>query len=96
MPPARRQFLREVMSLAWRKYRWERSITFADALRHAWEWVKSETARVAAKARHDAAPVKRTIYLRSPGLSPIRRSLTGPYANRVAWDAGRLTTALGR
>jgi hypothetical protein len=100
MSPARRQTLREIMQLAWRKFRWERSgvrpVTFADALRHAWEWVKGEAARIAAKARYDAAPAHRTVYLRNPVISPIRRTLTGPYANRAAWDAGRLTTALGR
>jgi hypothetical protein len=101
MRAAHRQTLRDVMNLAWRKFCWERTgrtpISFADALRHAWEWVKGEAARAAAKARHDAAPAKRVVYLRSPGLSPISRSLQGQaYAGRKAWDAGRVTTSLGR
>jgi hypothetical protein len=101
MTPERRNALREIMTLAWWKFRWERTgrapVTFADALRHAWEWVKGEAARVAAKARWDAAPAKRVVYLRSPGVSPISRSLRGQaYAGRKAWDAGRVTTSLGR
>jgi hypothetical protein len=102
MSPARREMLRQVMTVAWKRWRFSRlgSVghkAFAECLRGAWEHVKDEAAREANYARWAAAPVKRVMYLRSSTVSPIRRSLTGkPYANRLAWDAGRLTTTLGR
>lgn len=92
-----RETLRETMSLAWRKYRFERgAFTFAASLRHAWGWTKGAAARNAAAERYRTAPTHRTIYLRPMAQSPIRRSLTGKiYAATLARDAGSLTSRLG-
>jgi hypothetical protein len=101
MSPARRAYLSDLMHLAWSKFRFERlgaaPCTFATALRHAWAWTKGEAARAAAAARWNDATSRRTVHVAPTALSPIRRSLAGrPYANRLAYDAGRLTSRLGR
>jgi hypothetical protein len=98
---ARRAYLREIMHLAWSKFRFERlgatPCTFAAALRHAWAWSKGESARVAATTRWNDATSRRTVHVAPTALSPIRRRLAGqPYAARNAWVAGRLTSRLGR
>jgi hypothetical protein len=97
MTEARRSFLRDVMHLAWRKFRFERgAFTFGSALRHAWAWFKGEAARKAAAERYRSAPQHREIVFRHTAQSPIRRSLTGKaYAFTLARDAGRLTSRLG-
>jgi hypothetical protein len=98
---ARRAYLSEIMNLAWSKFRFERlgatPCAFAAALRHAWAWSKGESARAAAATRWNEAASHRVVRVAPVALSPIRRSLTGkPYAARLAWDAGRLTSRLGR
>lgn len=97
MTSAHRQTLREVMTLAWRKFRYERGgFTFAAALRHAWTWIKGAAARAASAERYASAPDKREICFTHTAQSPIRRSLTGKvYAYTLARDAGRLTSRLG-
>jgi hypothetical protein len=97
MTQARRSTLREIMTLAWRRFRYERgAYTFAASLRHAWAWVKGAADRAAQAARYAAAPHKTVLHLRHTAQSPIRRSLTGKvYAYSLARDAGRLTSRLG-
>lgn len=88
----RRGFLRQVMQTAWHAFR-NRNIpgsnvrTFADAMRNAWRFLKAK-----------AQPVVQgsTLQLRSMLQSPIRRSLTGPYANRRAGELGYVTSMVGR
>lgn len=89
--------LRDIMILAWRKFRFEHgAITFAAALRHAWSWHKGAVAREAATERYCSAPQRREIAFCHTAQSPIRRSLTGKaYAYSLARDAGRLTSRLG-
>lgn len=97
MNTERRAFLSNVMTLAWSKYRYERgAVTFADALRHAWNWHKGASARAAVAERYASAPAHGLITYRAPVQSPIRRSLTGKaYAYTLSRDAGRVTSRLG-
>lgn len=96
MTDDRKSQLREIMLLAWRKFRYERgAVSFSGALRHAWAWFKGAPGRAAQAARYAAAP-KQEIHFRHTAQSPIRRSLTGKvYAYTLARDAGRLTSRLG-
>jgi len=101
------QTRREVMILAWSKLRWERSAmrragyTMADALRHAWAWVKGAAQRAAdataAKAAWDAAGgLAGVTWLRSPVASPIGRSLKGKrYAGAAGYRAAYTTARVG-
>jgi hypothetical protein len=97
MTLSRRIALRDLMVLAWRKFRFERGgATFAAALRHAWAWFKGEAARDAAAERYRSASQHQHLRVCSMLKSPIRRGLTGKtYAGRRAWEAGALTTRLG-
>jgi hypothetical protein len=100
MNQQRRDTLRRIMALAWSLYRAELNgpspRTFANALAGAWSWFKGKAARIAAApqwARGGTVHVR----LSSMGMSPVSRSLQGQaYAGRKAWDAGRVTTSLGR
>ncbi|WP_296596459.1 hypothetical protein [Phenylobacterium sp.] len=65
-----------------------RVVNFGDALRAAWSWFK--------RATRPPVVVTRTIELRSMIGSPIRRSLTGPYASDRARSAGYVTSMMGR
>jgi len=45
MTPQRRAMLSQIMTMAWKKLRWERSVmgrtyTISEALTHAWAWEK--------------------------------------------------------
>jgi hypothetical protein len=92
MNQQRRHFLRRIMQTAWYAYR-NRHIpgcnvrTFADALRNAWGFLKAK-----------AQPVVQGVHLRLTSMvqSPIRRSLTGPYASRRAGELGYVTSMMGR
>jgi hypothetical protein len=91
---------REIMLLAWRKFRYERAksaaYSFAEALRHAWVWTKGAPAREAAQRFWEATPVKRVLRLRSAVRSPIARSLTGQrYAARCDYEAAYTTAQVG-
>jgi hypothetical protein len=96
---------REVMTLAWRKLRWERSAMrragyrMGEALRHAWAWVKGAADRAASEVAAKAAWVAaqgRITHLRSPVSSPIRRSLgAGRYARATAYQAAYTTARVG-
>jgi cation transport regulator ChaB len=85
MTAERRDHLRQIMTLAWQKLRWERSVmcrpfSLSQALQHAWAWFKAadqrEAEQKAAQAAWSAAKPQVT-HLRSIMRSPIRRSLTG-------------------
>lgn len=97
MSQCHRSFLREVMHLAWSKFRFERgAVTFSAALRHAWAWHNGAAAREAAAERYRNAPAHREIRFKHTAQSPIARSLTGrAYAYSLARDAGRLTSRIG-
>jgi len=91
MSTGRRHFLRKVMQTAWYAFR-NRQIpgsnvcTFADAMRNAWAFLRPRA----------PVPAGPTLHLRSMLQSPIRRSLTGPYANRRAGELGYVTSMMGR
>lgn len=89
MTEARRSFLRDVMQLAWRKFRFERgACDFGAALRNAWAWVKRRGLPPVA-----AGPV---LQLRTMVQSPTHRAMTGqPYAFDRAYRAGRFTSRMG-
>lgn len=93
MNQQRRDFLRRIMQTAWHAYR-NRQIpgcnvrTFADALRNAWAFLKAKAAPVVKATRH--------MRLNTMVQSPIRRSLTGPYASRRAGELGYVTSMMGR
>lgn len=99
MSPTRREQLRHIMHLAWRKLRWERhhghAFTMSAALKHAWAWVKGEPEREAARAAWAANP-QPVMHLRSIMRSPIRRALTGQrYAGSSDYRAAYTTARLG-
>jgi hypothetical protein len=101
MKPQRRQFLREIMVLAWDLYRTDlRSShprTFADALAGAWRWTKRKAERQAETAAW-VRRVKANDGKLSPSLirSPIRRSLTGHrYVGACDFAAAYSTARLG-
>lgn len=99
------QTRREVMTLAWQKLRCERrwarskAYSMAQALRHAWAWVKGALKRTAEEAATQAAWIAadcRIIHLRSPVTSPTRRGLGArPYAGVLARQAAYATARLG-
>jgi hypothetical protein len=100
----RRTFLSRVMSLAWRKVRWERNAlrrpySLSEALRHAWAWFKGEAARTAQQAACAAswgATGGTVTHLRSTVRSPIDRSLLGRrYGKTDAYRASYTTARLG-
>lgn len=95
MNTARRSYLREVMNLAWGLLRSDPSRGFADALRGAWTWTKGRAARIANAPRWAKADRPMSLSLGSMVQSPIRRSMTGPYAGDRARTAGRLTSVIG-
>ena len=86
----------DVMATAWGLFRADPARSFADALAGAWAWIKGRAARVAANAAWLARVGGRTVSYGSTLQSPIRRSLTGPYAATRANAAGYITTSLGR
>lgn len=101
MTQERRTYLKDLMNLAWSLFRAEQNgpnpRTFADALAGAWQWTKSRAERVAANQRWLNRASGREVSFGSMLQSPIRRSLTGQvYAGRRAWEAGRVTTSVGR
>lgn len=91
---------RDVMTLAWGLYRAElkgsNPRTFADALAGAWRWIKASAARAIEAGAWIARAAGRTVAFKSMLQSPIRRSLSGPYANSRARSAGYLTSTIGR
>ena len=100
MLSAANQTRRDVMLLAWSKFRYERrratGFTFAAALRHAWAWIKGEAVRVAAKATRDTMPARRVVHLRSVLRSPIDRAQAGQaHAGARAFKAAYTTTQFG-
>lgn len=96
MNTARRSYLKDVMDLAWGLFRCAPERGFADALRGAWRWTKASAARMAATPVWITAPRSAPVALRSMLQSPIRRSLSGPYAGERARSAGYVTSMLGR
>jgi hypothetical protein len=94
------QTRREVMVLAWGKFRYEAhratGFTFAAALRHAWAWIKGAAARATAALAWAAIPAKRVLHLRSVVRSPIDRSLAGgAHAGTLAFKAAYTTARVG-
>lgn len=87
------------MELAWSLYRAELSgpapRTFPNALAGAWAWSKARADRAAANVGFMARAKSGTIAFRSMVQSPIRRSLSGPYAADRARSAGYLTSKIG-
>lgn len=93
------QTRREVMALAWDKFRFEAGRaypwTFGAALAHAWRWIKGAAERDAARLAW-AASDKRITYLRSPIASPTSRRLAGcAYAGVLDRQAGYTIARLG-
>lgn len=93
---AHRQRLSQVMTLAWSRYRFailggSRALSFSEALRGAWRWVKDEGARAAAAAAWATNP-RPIVHLRSPVSSAISRRLGTGWQDR---NASRLTSRIG-
>lgn len=86
---------REVMSTAWALFRSDPARTFADALAGAWRWIKGRAARAVEAAAWMGRYAGRTVVFAAPVQSPIRRSLSGPYAATQARAAGYLTSMVG-
>ena len=87
---------RDVMATAWGMFRADPARGFAVALAGAWRWIKGRAARIAANAAWLARVGGRTVVYASPVQSPIRRSLSGPYAATRARTAGYTTSMMGR
>lgn len=99
MSDTRRNFLRDVMAMAWSFYRSGPAsgyATFAKALSGAWAWFKGREARRADNAAWLARVGGRTVAFGSMVQSPIRRSLSGAYAGARLRAAGYVTSAVGR
>lgn len=101
MTQARRNFLKDVMEMAWSLFRAEQHSpdprTFADALAGSWRWFKGRAARMASQPKWAASPRAAPVAFKSMLQSPIRRSLGGAaYANTTAARTGYLTSTLGR
>lgn len=100
MSPQRRAMLSQIMTMAWKKLRWERSVmgrtyTMSEALTHAWAWEKGAADRASAAAAWAAAP-KPIVHLRSIHLSAIDRSLSARrYGKADAYRASYMTARLG-
>lgn len=90
------QTRRDVMATAWGLFRADPARTFADALAGAWRWIKASAARLAANTAWLARVGGRTVSYGSTLQSPIRRSLSGPYAATRASAAGYTTSLVGR
>lgn|GEM_PF-6462833 len=89
----RRTFLSKVMRTAWQTFGIRHLPgstvrTFADALRNSWAFHKAH--------RQPGPDYVSHVRLRSMLKSPIRNSLSGPYAETHARAAGYLTSTLGR
>ena len=91
----RRNFLRNVMELAWNFARADRSRTFANCLRGAWRMATN--IRAAAQELLFRADRNGRLWLAPVGYSPVARALSARPHRRVdAQRAGYLTAQIGQ